>query len=349
MSKKANHWYLLSFLADSLLAAKKPRFKPVLFSLTGTALVVLLFMSGAVRALPAIKISPSSMTFFTIGFAFVLCIFIFLRQSWKYGAAFRHALASVDPKTLVAVVRRPLENPLIPDSDAHAAHAAAMAYALYGSAEDATAALSAVDWRSRAPLIQALGLIAEGTIVLLCRRDPRRALELYREADQRSAVSGRMPGARTSQLSRAAFIAVGQAIMGTETSADVATLETMAGRKRYPALQLLATCGLAAAMDHAGNQRRADELRSDLRRTAPHCQPLHLSPAEWRGGASVTTDRRIGLSSIASPGTPNLGSAATEQAIKAKFTRTMRTLLLLWIGGALLLGAAWAVLNMSGR
>ncbi len=163
---------------------------------------------------------------------------------------------------------------MIPDADAIAAYQVAFAYALYGQGEAARRNLAQIDWETRAPVIQAIGLNAEGLAALLGRRDVPQAQALFQKAQGLAAVSPLVPGAATTKRGHGVCVAVAEALLGLE-SADEQTLAEAAADPRTP-MQLLAALGLANLREQRGDHTGAEVLRRFLAETAPHCAPLHL-------------------------------------------------------------------------
>ena len=157
------------------------------------------------------------------------------------------------------------------------AQARAAAWTLYGREQEALRALDAVDWRGKAPLVQAGGLASESMVELLCRRNALRALALAEKARALAEVSKAIPGAARSARSHNLWVAVAGAVQGGDPASDRHWLEAGAQDAANPISQLYASFGLALALERSGDFERAGQLRDFLRQVAPHCAPLHAT------------------------------------------------------------------------
>lgn len=90
-----------------------------------------------------------------------------------------------------------------------------------------------------------------------------------------ASVHAALPGAAQTERYHNTCVAVGEVLQSTESSRSVQSLEESAADARFPPLQLLASFGLAVALERAGNLERAAQLRAFLQQVAPHCAPLH--------------------------------------------------------------------------
>lgn len=334
MSKKENHWYLFAAMLRPLGKSARPGVWTIGLWLV---LVALLAIGFQARALEGVLKNASSPGFVPI-FAFVVVGLAFgatlaLRR-WRQSALraeYLSALKHAGPEKLIDVVAAAMKHArALPDADAFSAQSRAIAYALYGNGREAMSALAEVSWGGRAPLVQAVGLSAEGIVELLCRRDARRALELHTKARALASVSSSLPGAAQSERHHGACIAVCEALLNTESPTSLNWLEEAAADARFPQLQLLASFGLAAALDHAGNVERASQLRAQIDDVAPHCGPLHLEPTDF----SPSDDETPALPTPVSSSLHSTGSPGSEgiQERFAKKTLIRRLVVLgLWV------------------
>jgi hypothetical protein len=339
MSKRENHWYLVGTVFEAMGRALRPRGWVVALSVLLTFAMVVGIQTGALDAFVRAAASPA----FDLAFAGALAVVaigtgvgVGLARRSRLRSAYVEALASPHPEPLLEVVvrtARMMRN--LPDGDALAAQSRALAWALYGRGADAKRALAEVSWGSRAPLIRAVGLSAEAVTEALCGTDVPRALEQARRARAMASVSARVPGAAQTARYHDTCVGLPETILGLETPATVAALEESAADSRYPPLQLIASFGLALALERSGDAERAERLRVLLRRTAPHCATLHATAESLSTRGSA----------------PGAGGAAGEPAssiVDATTERPQRMAALrkLWIGAGVLVGA-WALLLLA--
>jgi hypothetical protein len=329
MSKKENHWYILGATVDALRKSMRPRAWQIGLWLFLVALLVALE--------PLLEENANSPAFVPVTTVLVAGLAVgagFALQRWRLSrarSAYLKALQHAGPEKLIdAIVRSMTSARALPDADAFSAQSRAIAYALYGRGEDAVNALAEINWGARAPLIQAVGLSAEGIVELLCRRDAQRALEVNRKARALASVSGVLPGAAQSTRYHETCVAVGEALLHTESPKSLKWLEEAAADGRFPPLQLLASFGLAVALDHSGNAERASQLRALVLMTAPHCGPLHLKPSDFSAGeplASLTAPVSSSLSLAGATG----GVGVQERSGKKKLIRAAGIVVGLWV------------------
>jgi hypothetical protein len=298
MSKGENHWYLLGNVVDAFSRSLRPRAWQIGLWLALAVACLIAIQTGVLEAVFRHADSPAFVPLLTVLVTGLAVGAGLVWARWRLSRArsdYLKALQQPSPEALVAVVTRSMQRArTLPDADAFGAQSRAIAYTLYGDEQSAARALAEVDWDSRAPLIQAVGLSAEGIIELLCRRDAGRALELNRRASALSAVSGLVPGAQQSRRYHGTCVAVGEVLSSNESSAGLAWLEQSAADARYPPLQLLASFGLAVAMTRAGDLERAARLRRFIENVAPHCEPLQLLPGAFRtSGAASDRDPAV--------------------------------------------------------
>ncbi len=84
-------------------------------------------------------------------------------------------------------------------------------------------------------------------------------------------------GAAQSERFHSTCVAVAEVVQNVESATSLKWLEESAADTRYPALQLIASFGLAIAAERAADGPRAAQLRAFLQKTAPHCVPLHVT------------------------------------------------------------------------
>jgi hypothetical protein len=273
VSKKENHWYLVEASLRSLWRVPGRR-TLVLAALFGILVVVIVTFEPGLLA-------SGRITLIALAIGLVSGL-IGARGAFGNRGRYLAALRMPEPLELIASIDRTMTAmKRMPDSDAFAAQARALAYVLYGRGDDATRELGSVDWSKKAPMIRAIGISAEGLIDVFCRRDPRRGLELCRRARSLASVGAMVPGATQSARYYDVCVGVAEAILGLETETTAAALEQAAGVRRIPPLQLLASYGLALTEARAGNADRAAELRNFVQTTAPHATVLQLTTADF--------------------------------------------------------------------
>lgn len=288
MSKRENHWYIIGASTHAL--GRLPRVSqvratwPLLLALLVVLVLMVTVQLSQDQTAPAV---PPEVFPFLIAALALAATLAFAR--WKARSVrtnYMRALQHAGPERLIEELERSMQAAsALPDVDAFTAQSKAIGYALYGRDEDATRTLAKVTWVDKAPLIQGIGLSAQGVVELLCRRDVRRALELHRKAQALASVSHLVPGAAQSDNYHATCVAVAEVLLQAASPASLERLERSAGDVRFPPLQLLATFGLAAAHELSGDANRAAELRARLRAMAPHCLPLHLPAHDFTTSA----------------------------------------------------------------
>jgi hypothetical protein len=222
------------------------------------------------------------------------------------------------------------------------AHSRVIGLALYGREHEAMDALAAVRWTDRAPLVQAMGVCAEGIVELLCRRAPARALELTRKARALASVAGGVPGAAQSARFYGSCVAAAAAVAGEASASDLALLGESRALAQLPILQLLATFGLAVAAERVGDLGRSAELRRFLERMAPHCRALALGLQDFAVAAATGADEQ-------QPGAASAALASGGQDFRRTAVRSANKLVTRLVGTWALLIAAfvavWFLLN----
>lgn len=317
VSKRDNHWYILDAVVQAVGKSLRPRAAHFVLWLFLVAAFVVAYKAGALDWASQRENTTTAIVIFAGGlFIGALALGLVLgrtRQS-RYRTRYLKALASPTPEPLIQVAEAATAGmKALPDGDALAAHELAFTYALYGREAEALRVLAGVSWEKRAPLIRGAGLNAEGMVALLCRRDARRALELTRQARALATMASAVPGAAQSERFHNTCVALAEAILDTGPSTTVSRLEEGAADERFPVLQLLATLGLAIAMERAGNTARAEQLRTFLRQTAPHCEPLHLKAEDF---TAESTDAPPPVVAAAAPVADDLASAAKRRLLK---------------------------------
>jgi hypothetical protein len=156
-----------------------------------------------------------------------------------------------------------------------------------------------------------------------------------------ASVSARLPGAAQTERYHGTCVGLPEAILGLESPATRTALEASAADARYPPLQLIASFALALSLERSGDAERAERLRAFLRRTAPHCAPLHATAEALSAGGSAPRVERAGPSEPAS----SIVDAATERPQETATRRKLRVGVGLLVGGWALLLLAFAVLR----
>ena len=290
MSKRENHWYLINNVVRALGRGANPGGVTVGVWLFLVVVFVAAYKVGALDWLQQNANSPLAVIGAGVGLTLLLVavglVMARVRQNGFRGSYWK-ALASPTPEPLLRLAEQAAATmKAMPDGDALGAHERVMACALYGDEPRAAAALAGIDWKSRAPLIQAIGSSSEAVRVLLCRRDARRFLELTRLARAQASVSAMVPGAAQTERYFNTCVAMGEALLDLGAPKNLKWLEESAADDRFPALQLLASLGLAVALERSGDTARASQLRDFLRQAAPHCAPLHLKAEDFIEGAT---------------------------------------------------------------
>lgn len=339
MSKQANHWYLAGSTLETLRKAFTRRRLGWTIVVVWAVLIAFFFAlweltpdkEKLVRSTPGTSFAPT-LIFMAVAFAGLGALVLWQWSRFRRG--YLAALALPEPGFLVAHVDRSLKAAqIMPDWDAMAAQARALAFSFYGRGDEATAALAAVEWQGRAPMIQGIGLNGEGVVELLCHRNAGRALELTRRARDLSAVSARLPGAAQSRRFHDTCVAVAEVLTGVPSPQIRPALEAGAASRSMPQLQLLGSFGLALLAEREGDRERAGVLRGFLRQVAPHCRPLHLpADAFTTGDAAAPGPVSSTVTGVVEPATVLTQATAT----KRRALRTVGLMVGLWV---LLMGA----------
>jgi hypothetical protein len=348
MSRKENLWYVLGVTVQGWMDAKRPRSWQVGLWLLLLPLFLIGFQTVYLDAALESASSPAFVLVFallTAGLAVAAGVAL---QKWRQNRIRRtyvRALQQAGPEGLNDIIVRSMKSVgALPDADAFSAQSRAIAYALYGREEDATNALAEVNWGAKAPLIQATGVSAEGIVELLCRRDPQRALELHRRARALAAINPALPGAAQTERYHGACVAVSEVLANAESASSSRWLEQAAADKRFPPLQLLASFGLAIAMDRSGNAERARQLRAFIIEVAPHCRPLQLKPADFAEIRGASAASRVPVTGSPSPAAVSVGAGVQERAAKRKLIQAAGRTIGLWAVLILMFLAMWAFL-----
>jgi hypothetical protein len=341
MSKRDNHWYLVEVAINSLRRAFGGRWKIVVPIWIGLVLIFFaIFQAGGV--------APDVFGRLLGLLVAVVATVPLTRAFWiraNVRKAYAQALRADGPDQLVAVVARAMRTARsLPDLAAFSAQATALAYALYGREDEAFRSLSAVEWKGRAPLIQAVGLSAEGLVELLCRRNVSRALELTRRARALASLSAAVPGAAATERYHGTLVGLAEAMQGTASAMSVRAMEESAADQRQPALRALGSLGLAVISEQSGDTERARSLRARLAEDAPHCAPLHLDAAAFAGPSAPAAPGPVSVSLAA----PENGAAPRPTPAEASKQLVMK-MILLWAVLAAVFGALWLFLDSGGR
>jgi hypothetical protein len=334
MSKRENHSHLFGMTIEALAKSMAPRG----LWLVLIAMFAIGFHTGALQRIVRNAKSPGFVPLVTVLLTGIALGAGVLWGRWRQASARSNcvkALQHPTPEKLIEVVAASMNNArALPDADAVGAQSRAIAYALYGRADDATRALAGVDWTSKAPLIQAIGLSAEGLIELLCRRHVKRALELHRMALAMSSINAALPGAAQSERYHRTCLAVSEVLLNAESPTSLRWLEESEANARFPPLQLLASFGLMIVMHRSGNTERAGRLREFIHKVAPCCAPLHLNADAFPVSGHDFAEVRHGPVSASLSLTDATGGAAVQgRWAKRNFVR-----------GALIIVGLWALL-----
>jgi hypothetical protein len=297
MSKATNTWYVLfspfRSMFRTLTRPALPDRWTVGFVFVVAAIVVGtiavgagdVFMVGADGRDPVQILMP-----YALVVALVATAIVFIRQLTAFGRSYFRALKEPGPNALVTLLDTSFRKAsALPDMDAQRAHSVAVAYALYGFRDDAMRALASVNWGKRAPLIQATGLVAEALTQLLCDGDAAGALERCTKARALGSVSKAVPGAAQSERFFRACIALCEVLAKVGSDESVRALEAGAASRIAPVMRVLASFGLAVAMEQRGDVERARAMRSFLLGVAPHCESLHRRAEDFSPRAQTGT------------------------------------------------------------
>ncbi|MBK8257911.1 MAG: hypothetical protein IPK82_35250 [Polyangiaceae bacterium] len=128
-------------------------------------------------------------------------------------------------------------------------------------------------------------------------------------------MSHLVPGAAQTQRLIRACAAVGEAA-GKKLSAEGRdVLNVTFADQRFVLPQLLAAFGLALDAENTGDASRAEQLRTFIRQTAPHCGPLAMSTSDFSDNAEAHPPL-VSPVSNALARTQQLGSAYPTQRAK---------------------------------
>ena len=206
----------------------------------------------------------------------VVVILIALAAGWTiYGPSRqeRKLLQSAAPEPLLAHYTRTFAQAPIADRDAALAFHKAAALALYGRYDDARAALAAIDWAARPPLIEAQQTLLEAWWSYLAQPDPARGLRLAQQARELADAAFAFPGAGQPLAAYDAAVALGQLLSGAAQPDAAARLEARLPRQPL-LLKALLAWGLTAYYQRNGPPEAAARLRQRLQALAPHCPGL---------------------------------------------------------------------------
>lgn len=159
---------------------------------------------------------------------------------------------------------------------------------LYGEVAAARVDLAAIDWETRAPAVQASGLVDEALIALLCRGDAAGGLALAERARDMSRVRGRR-SRKTRNLTRA-LVGLARVLADDADAETVSGLEKIARRPGSLTARFVAGRALYVAWHRAGDSARAETMRSSLERAVPYCTPLLADPDAPVGDDPLTRD-----------------------------------------------------------
>jgi hypothetical protein len=344
MNKKDNGWYLVEVGLTTFGRLLRPRLSGLVVGIpvaVGVILLMTLIGTDSLARHPAL-FQLLFFALFCVFFAFVLLRA--RRRARGARDAYIEALQSAQPEPLMVAIDellRPIQK-VVPDAEAYVAEGKAVGFALYGNEAEATRTLGAISWREKAPLVQGVGLQAEGIVAYLCRRDVARGLELTRRAHGLAAVNENVPGAAQQEKSFAAFVAVGESLAGRLAPEGRARLEACAVDPKFVPRQLLSAFALAIDAERAGDAARAERWRTFLRATAPYCAPLHLRAEDFETPRGVPEEEGPVSASLTSA--PSLGATALRSPRRKALTASAR-LLVFWIAAIGMFLAIWTFLS----
>lgn len=336
MNKRTNHWYLFDIAFRGAVNVRKASLR--------TWAVWMVLIVGFLVAIQLGVVRPDQHPVLVqlvlpviVGLAIGIPIWRAKTRAARVPGQYVAALKAPDPAEVVEIVRRSMEAAdAFPDIDAYRAQSTALALALYGREDEARAALAAVPWGAKAPLIQATGLSAEAVVVLLCRRDAASALALANKARELASISPNLPGAAATARYHATVVGVSEALAGELPAASRAALEASSANARLVPLRVLSLFGLAAAAERDGDGARADELRRTLLELAPHCAPLQLTVASFT--TDGTSSSGVVASAISAGGDQGIAARAKARAAPIK-------VLVLWVVVLAAFLAIWRFLD----
>ncbi|NOK11828.1 hypothetical protein [Corallococcus exercitus] len=166
-----------------------------------------------------------------------------------------------------------------PDVDLLRAQRHALARILYGQDAQARHELNQVNWRGKAPLLQAMERGMDALLHLLCKDDPERGLTLAREALAMADLNPAIPGAKTGRVFYDVLLHSAEVLTGTVTPEGTRTLEHHQEGSPLIVVRLLSAWALRVASVQGKDLDRAERMRQFLQTHAPHCAPLHRLPA----------------------------------------------------------------------
>jgi hypothetical protein len=346
MSKKENFWYVLGAAVQAWMDARRPRRWQLGVCLLVLPLVLIGVQTVGLEGRSRSASSPGFVLVFALlaaGLTVVAAIALHRWRQTRTSRMYVKALKQAGPEGLNDLIMRSMKSAAaLPDADAFCAHSRAIAYALYGHEEDATNALAEVNWQAKAPLIQAVGVSAEGIVELLCRRDPQRALELHRRARALAAISPALPGAAQTERFHGACVGVSEVFANAESASSTKWLEQAAADPLFPPLQLLACFGLAAKMTRSGNAERASQLRAFIIEVAPHCRPLQLTPEDFAESGRASAAPRAPVTGSPSPAAGGVGARVQERSAKKTLIQAAGRTIGMWAVLILMFLAMWA-------
>ncbi|RKH41749.1 hypothetical protein D7X55_16845 [Corallococcus sp. AB049A] len=166
-----------------------------------------------------------------------------------------------------------------PDANLLRAQRRALARILYGQDAQARYELNAVDWRGKAPLLQAMERGSDALRHLLCKDDPEQARMLAREALSLADINPAIPGARQGRVFYEALVQASELVTGPSTPEDLRTLEHHQAQSSLLVVRLISAWALRAAATQRNDPEGAERMRQFLQTHAPHCAALHRLPA----------------------------------------------------------------------
>ncbi|RKH01040.1 hypothetical protein [Corallococcus carmarthensis] len=165
-----------------------------------------------------------------------------------------------------------------PDVDLLRAQRRALARVLYGQDALARHELNAVNWRGKAPLLQAMERGTDALLHMLCKDDPEQALTLAREALSLADLHPAVPGAKQGRVFYDVLVHSAEVLAGQVTPEGMRTLEHHHEVSSLIVIRLVSAWSLRAASTQVKDAERAERMRQFLQTHAPHCAALHRLP-----------------------------------------------------------------------
>jgi len=268
MSRNENHRYLLGLMTRFSRTTKAWPYAFAFF-------LVAFSMWQAFEPERAPNIDP------LVPFVVVVCLFGYLWFKRRAAnAQYLRLLQEPTSEPRVRHVREQLAKQSFPDGDAFPAQSTALAHMLYGEGKEAMAALAPIDWSRRAPYLQAVGLMAESLVVLICFEDVERGLHLTRRAQALGDISNLAPGSSAARAAFATNVALAEVLANEDTVRTHEVLRAGLGAKVSPMPRMFAHVGLVVIAQRNSDARLVTEHRQALAALAPHFDAMLFNDAE---------------------------------------------------------------------